>query len=596
MDDVFVDALNLSGLDTVQLEGKRSKPISKYGFYFMFFILFVVILGFTYRLYELQIVKGEYYAKISRENSLERKVIFSKRGVIKDRYGRLLAYNSSEKENLKVDGMEMNLYLRRYTEKYKGLSHILGYIKYPAKDKYGKLWRDKYEGVSGIEKYLNDRLNGTNSVMLIEKNASGKQVSSAKLLSGKDGENITLSIDAKLNDMLYKNLVKYLQTVSFKAGAAAIMDIKSGEILAMTSYPDYDLNKFANKDTDYINRTLKDKNKPLLDRAALGQYAPGSIVKPFVALAALNEHIISPNKKLLSKGALLLPNPYNPDKPTVFKDWRAHGWINMKEAIAHSSDEYFYIIGGGYKDQEGLGIKRLMKYARLFGLGEKTGVELASEATGLVPSPKWKKEHFGEEWNVGNTYHTAIGQYGFLMTVAQALRYASALALGDSLPGPTLLLDNKRPVLRLPFKQKDVNVIHDGMRMATNIGTARPLKIPGIQIAAKTGTAQTGIRNESKNSWVIGFWPYKNPRFAFAAMLEKGDEHDHGSASHAMREFFFELLKELPSYAEGKYPNVESADTEKKISNEVRKDDKGAAEGVKKKTNNSEPSVTNTDD
>ena len=573
MDDVFADALNLSDLQKESLEGKKVRLISSFNIYFLSFLFFFILIIFSVRLFDLQLLKGEKYRKISLNNSLEKNIIFAKRGIIKDRYGRVLAFNSDKLEDIDVKGeLTENVYKRKYSDKYQGLAHILGYVKYPARDKNGNFWREDYEGVSGVEEYFNDFLNGKKGAQLIEKDASGKIISSTHIIAPQDGKNLNLSIDAKLNDELYKSLASYIETESFQSGAAAIMDIKSGEILAMVSYPEFDLNKMTEMDEGYLKSVLSDKRKPLLNRVSFGTYAPGSIVKPFMALAALEENIISPEKKLLSTGALKLPNPYNPDKPTIFRDWKVHGWVDMKEAIAHSSDEYFYIIGGGYKDQEGLGIKRILKYMHLFGLGEKSGVELNSESAGLVPSPKWKEEVFAEPWNIGDTYHTSIGQFGFLLTPLQALRATAAIASYGKLHTPSLVKNAKRPLLELSFSKKDFNVIHDAMRMATNIGTARPLKISGIEIAAKTGTAQTGVNNERKNSWIIGFWPYKNPRFAFVAMLDRGDEHETGSASHAMMHFFRKIIKEIPEYARGEYPSYEK-ESKSKDEKELKKEE-----------------------
>ncbi len=554
VDDILVDSLNLSKLDTVKLEGKFTSQISPFNLFTLLGIVILVFTVFLWKLFSLQILMGNYYKQISESNTLSKQVIFAKRGVIKDRFGELLAYNSELKNIIHTRVGDLEVFKRVYNKKYKGISHILGYVKYPQTDKNGHLWREKYQGVGGVEEFFNDILNGKNGIKLVEQDANGDFVSSGKLKEPKDGEMLQLSIDARLNDALYRSLNDYLPHTSFKEGAAAIMDIQTGELIALTSVPDYDLNLLASGDKEYLKEILRNKTSPLIDRAIMGQYAPGSIVKPFVALAALNEKIIKPDDKLLSTGALKLPNPYNPDKPTIFKDWKAHGWINMKEALAYSSDEYFYKIGGGYKNQVGLGIKRILKYARLFGFGEKRGVELPSESAGLVPSPKWKKEIFGAPWNIGDTYHTSIGQYGFLITVLQAVDYVASVANGGNLLSPTIIKNKEVPKLNLGFSVKDINVIHDGMRMATNIGTARPLKLPEVAIAAKTGTAQTGIKNERKNSWVIGFWPYKKPRFAFAAMLSRGDEHDTGSASHAMRDFFLRLIKENSSYVQGIYP------------------------------------------
>ncbi len=550
MDDVLVDAFNLPGLDTHQLEGKlNAKPISNIGFYFLLVLIFLVFSAFVVKAFKLQVVYGDKYYAISQENTLSKETIFAKRGIIKDRNGIKLAYNSDSKIKKQIEDADkdIEIYTRHYTD-LKGLAHVLGYVKYPAYDSKGKLWRDNYEGVGGVEEYFNDLLNGENGALLIEKDVSGKVVSSVRIKKAKDGKDLTLSIDAKLSDALYKALEKYLNESQFQGAASVILDVRTGEVLALVSVPEFDLNKFVSGDKKYIESALQDSRKPLLNRAALGLYTPGSIVKPFVALAALNEKIIDPNKKILSTGALKIENPYYPGTYNIFKDWKAHGYINMKEAIAHSSNVYFYEVGGGYEEQEGLGIKRLLKYAKLFGFGEKTGVELPSEESGVVPSPKWKMERFGEKWLLGNTYHTAIGQYGFLVTALQAARYMAAIANYGKLYTPTLIKENGSAYLDLGFDKKDINVIHDGMRMSVRIGTARPLNIAGIKIAAKTGTAQTGAHNEYKNSWVVGFWPYDDPKYAFATVLEKGPAKEHGSASHAMIAFFEFLKKEMPEY------------------------------------------------
>ena len=161
-----------------------------------------------------------------------------------------------------------------------------------------------------------------------------------------------------------------------------------------------------------INGYINNKNKPFINRAISGLYAPGSVVKPFVALAALSEGIISPEKKIFSAGQISIPNPFFPDKKTIFKDWKAHGWVDMRQALAVSSDVYFYEIGGGFEDVKGLGINKIYEYAKKFGLGEKTGIDLLGEAEGTVPSPAVKEKNNPADplWRVGDTYISAIGQ------------------------------------------------------------------------------------------------------------------------------------------------------------------------------------------
>ena len=185
------------------------------------------------------------------------------------------------------------------------------------------------------------------------------------------------------------------------------------------------------KDEVKIGSYYKDTSNPFLNRVISGLYAPGSIVKPFLAFAALEEKVISPEKEIISTGQILVLNPYNPDKPSIFKDWKAHGAVDMKRAIAVSSDVYFYEIGGGFGSQKGLGIDRIKKYLEIFGFTKKTGFDFQKEATGVIPDPAWKEKTFnGEIWRIGDTYNTAIGQYGLQITPIQAVTAVAALANG----------------------------------------------------------------------------------------------------------------------------------------------------------------------
>src|SRR3989344_5533171 len=183
-------------------------------------------------------------------------------------------------------------------------------------------------------------------------------------------------------------------------------------------------------EVDIIESYNNDDRLPFLNKVISGAYTPGSIVKPFVAYAALAEDIIDPMKEIVSTGEIVIPNPYNPSNPAHFTDWRAHGVMTMREAIAFSSNVYFYIIGGGYGDQKGLGITKMAEYFRLFGLGSLTGINIAQEQAGVVPDPAWKQEVFEDDWRLGDTYFTAIGQFGFLTTPIQMLRAYSAIANG----------------------------------------------------------------------------------------------------------------------------------------------------------------------
>src|SRR3989344_5718810 len=148
----------------------------------------------------------------------------------------------------------------------------------------------------------------------------------------------------------------------FTGGAGVFIDVRSGEILALVSFPEFDPNLL----NELAGKLLRDERKPFLNRAISGLYPPGSIVKPALAAAALAEHIITPDKKILSAGSIALPNPYDANRPNIFPDWKAHGWVDMRQALAVSSDVYFYEIGGGYQDQQGLGAWNIKKYLSLF--------------------------------------------------------------------------------------------------------------------------------------------------------------------------------------------------------------------------------------
>jgi len=222
--------------------------------------------------------------------------------------------------------------------------------------------------------------------------------------------------------------------------------------------------------------------------------------------------------------------------------------VTVKQPLPLPQGVSNYAVGGGYEDQEGLGIEKLAAYASRFGLGKKTGIELSAEGRGVVPTPAWKKEVFGEEnpWRLGNTYHTAIGQFGFLITPIQALRYISAVAMKESRVRGT----------SVGISDEYLSVVRAGMKKGVTEGIAASLNVSGIEIAAKTGTAQLGERNESMNSWVIGFWPADKPRFAFVTVLEKAPAGTLQGAAPAMRSFFEWLSSEQPEYARGEYKEI----------------------------------------
>jgi penicillin-binding protein 2 len=224
--------------------------------------------------------------------------------------------------------------------------------------------------------------------------------------------------------------------------------------------------------------------------------------------------------------------------------------MTMREAIAFSSNVYFYTVGGGFGDQPGLGITKMAEYYRLFGLGTTTGINIAQEQAGVVPDPAWKKEVFDDDWRLGDTYFTAIGQFGFLVTPIQMLRAYSALANGGTLLTPHVLKGKQGETKSLNLNPDYLKIIHEGMRMTVTLngGTARALERKDVAVAAKSGTAEVGAGNAYVNSWAAGFFPYENPQYAFILMMDKAPRSNALGATRIMGEVVEWMSKHRPEY------------------------------------------------
>ena len=543
-EDIFLDSTNLPGFDEHRFEGRIEKPMGQEAFLVLKIVLALVMLALVSKLWILGIKQGSIYAQISENNRLEQTIIFANRGVIYDRNRLELATN-----NVKVGESD---FAGRLYAPYLGLAHVVGYLKYPLTDRSGIYYEENYRGRDGIERVYDDLLRGQNGLKLKETDVFGKIISESVIEKPQDGAPIVLSIDAKLTEVLYKSIKSLAEDRGFVGGAGVLMDVETGEILALTSYPEYDQGVLtAGADRAAINLMVNSSAKPFLNRTIGGLYPPGSILKPIIALAALNEKLISPSKEILSTGAITVPNPYDPDKPTIFKDWKVHGWTDMREALAVSSDTYFYTIGGGYGDQKGLGITLLDNYFRNFGLTEKTGVELLGELLGVIPTPEWKKEKFnGDIWRLGDTYITSIGQYGTLITPLNAARFTAAIANSGKLLTPSLISGGAvNPVERIiEFNPEDWRVVHEGMRGSVTYGTSVGLNVPYVAAAAKTGTAQIGSANLYVHSWSVGYFPYEHPRYAWAVVMEKGPSKNLFGATSVVRQLFDWISVNAPEY------------------------------------------------
>ncbi len=555
-DEVLLDISNLPSFNTGRLEGRRELPIATRNIMTIGVIFAVVAVGFLSKIYTLQVVEGARYREISEGNNVNRSVIIAERGVVYDRQGELVIWN----ENDFTD--QYDFPVRAYTDRL-GLGQLIGYVSYPQKDNRGFYFRTEYIGRTGVESAFEELLHGANGEKIVEVDALGEVVGEHALKSPTSGGELTLSVDAALSEAMYQIIATTSVQAGFRSGAGAIMDVRTGEIIAMTSFPSYDPEVMADgDDTALISSYNTDDRLPFLNKVVSGVYTPGSIVKPFVAYGALAESIISPNKEIISTGQLVVPNPYNPGNPSIFRDWRAHGVMTMREAIAFSSNVYFYIIGGGFADQRGLGITKLDYYYRLFGMGTSTGVNIAEEQVGVVPNPAWKAEVFNDDWRLGDTYFTSIGQYGFQTTPLQMLRAYAALANGGTLLTPHVVKGKQSEGIDLGLDPAYVQIVHEGMRKTVNFpgGTARGLERNDVAVAAKSGTAEIGAGNAYVNSWAAGFWPYEEPRYAFILMMDKAPRSNALGATRIMGQVMDWIALNRPEYISADASAVEEGE------------------------------------
>lgn len=549
-EEIFLDSSNLPELSRTQFEGRVERPMSRRAIYGVGVIFLAIAIVFSGRAFDLQVAEGATFAQISLENTLASNIIFAQRGIMYDRNGTELAWNAPA---LQAGTSTKPYALRQYITQ-PGFSLLLGFLTYPQSDKQGNWWKTDYTGVSGLELEYDSILQGENGASMEETDAHGNLIRSDIVTPPTNGQNLYLSIDANLQAEMYQDMVQGAAVDGFVGGAGVIMNVNTGQLLAITSFPQYDNNAFVQGDDAAIVAANQDPNSPLLDRAVGGLYAPGSIIKTVFAAGALDSGLFTPNTIVDSTGRFVIPNPFNPSQPSIFNDWTAHGPIDMETALAVSSDQYFYVVGGGYGGQQGIGISGLDKYAAIFGLGTTTGIDLPGEQAGVIPSPAWKAQAFptSPTWLLGDTYHTAIGQFGFQITPIQAVRFIAAIANGGKLMTPELLASSTPQFTQIPISDTDLAVVRAGMRLAITSDRTdaidNVLNIPGIELAVKTGTAQLGTHNQWVNSWIVGYWPASDPKYAFAVVLEKGPSTETHNAEASMIPFFQWLIANHPEY------------------------------------------------
>lgn len=537
-------------------------------------------------LFYYQALKGEHYLRRAKNNYVRVVPLRSIRGSIFDRNSRVLAYdkavfniaviphqiekkkNSLLKELAKFSDYDVNLIHRNYNkglnnifspvdvildinksmalklkERFKDdilinpqaqrhysypyeFAHLLGYVKeaapfYESLKKYGYRPLERV-GFLGIEQYHDAYLKGEDGGDLIEVNAAGRTVGFLGVRKPKRGKDVYLTIDCRIQKIAH-------QILGEKKGVIILMDSKSGEIFSLVSSPSFDPNFFIKGRN--VQRFLDNKNYPLFNRAIQATYPLGSTFKPITGVAALEEGKITPSTKFNCIGGINIAD-------TEFSCWSVHGEENLHQGLAHSCNVYFYNLGII------LGAETMAKWAKKFGLDSLRGIDLPYEKKGFVPTPQWKTDALGKHWFLGDTLNLSIGQGFIEASPLEVLLGINVFANGGYLVRPYLLwkVDNADSRLRaktyLGISQSNLNIIKQGLIgvIEADGGTAQLLKKLNLNIAGKTGTAQT--KGES-HGWFVGFFPHQEPKYAICVFLE------HGGSSYEALGVTYLFLKRL---------------------------------------------------
>ena len=498
--------------------------------------------------------------------------------------------------------------IREYTtgELTSEIIGFLGPIPESLEDYYTELGfvpgRDKV-GYAGVEATMQEELGGTNGLRVVEEDVAGKVIRDLEPpVDPEPGLSIKLTIDTRLQEAAKAALVgnidwwnRWFNDVRFTNGVVIAMNPKTGEILALVSYPTYENNRMARFIPAYYYEQLSaDPNRPLFNHAISAEHPPGSVYKIVTAIGAINEGVVSPYQSLITPYSITVTEKYAENDvgtPREFVDWKegGHGQANFFKGLAQSVDVYFYKISGGYQDEvkEGLGVWRMSEYAKALGYGEITGIELPGEANGLVPTPTWKRVNLSEVWSTGDTYIAAMGQGYVLATPLQILTSYAIVANDGVYMKPTIIeeiIDENGNVVQpfepievwdittdplieiydennLPTGEKKVveswviDMTQQALRMTVTEGTALSIfKDMEIPTSGKTGTAEycDNIAQEQglcepgnwpAHAWYVGYGPTDDPEIAVIAFVYNGTEGSSVSAPivRQVLEAYFDL-------------------------------------------------------
>ena len=447
--------------------------------------------------------------------------------------------------------------------------------------------RDKV-GYAGVEQYLDDYLLGSNGKRVVEVDGAGQIIRDLEVpVDAIPGNNIQLTIDTRLqsaaktallSNMNYYNLRRGVE--KYNVGAVIAMNPKTGEILALVSYPTFENNRLARIiPAYYYNQLQLDPRKPLFNHAISAEHPPGSVFKLAPAVGILNENVVRPETIVFDPGKISILEQFSPNDPGRSRDYvcytykdtgAGHGDVDFLHGVALSCDVYFYKVGGGYGDEVpvGLNIWRIGEYSRALGYGEITGIELPGEMSGLIPDPNWKRINVGENWSTGDTYIATMGQGYVLSTPLQVLVSFATIANDGVMMKPTLVKEiqdaegnviqpftpvqvrdiTKDPVIQVydenfrttgELKTVEPWVIDktkEALRLVVTEGTAHLIFTPDdVPSAGKTGTAEycDNIAQDKNlcqsgawpaHAWYVGYAPYDDPEIAVVAFVYDGDE------------------------------------------------------------------------
>ncbi len=578
-----------------EIDRKMSVPLSRKSFHLLLACSIFLVSILFIRSFQLQVIRGESYSAMAERNRFAYTSIKTSRGVIYDRnmeqlvFNRprfLLVFDKNESEDWEKDAKTMAVILNiDYDEMIEKISDSesdsvvildnidqenLVFLEIKTRDFIGfriekRIFRDygraeifshmigytgkispeemllmgerysinDYIGKSGLERSYEEDLKVIPGSIKLERDARGRIHSEEIVLMAESGNNLVLWADYGLQQKIYEELEKTTNNLGSKSAAAIALDPRTGGVLAMVSYPGFDSNIFSgNPSSGDLAEIFDDPRKPLFNRIIAGLYPVGSTIKPLIGLAALEEGIITSRKQFYSPGYLSIPNPWNPSQPSVFADLAPNGWFDLRRAIAFSSNVYFYIIGGGYEDQRGLGPEMIKRYLNIFGWGSPTGIDIPGEKEGFIPDTEWKREVIGDLWRIGDTYNMSIGQGYMSVTPLQVAVAFSTIANQGKLLRPmtvwkvvdgngnTLRTNETEIINEEMFNSENIRIIREGMRDAVNQGSATLLSSLPVTAAAKTGTAQIPKAGHYHN-WITVFAPYDDPEIVITIIIEE---------------------------------------------------------------------------